>query len=1015
MSKKGVEISKAIKEGKWLTVEYQNEKGDTRFWCAIKDIHPKYKKFEVEMFNHEMYERDHNKGYMASATVYFNKFKSVRVIEETTYEKPEYLIDKIINNYEQFRWLDFYMIEEKVLNYYETCYKEDSQLYERKYTELSGLDTDSFKRDNNIKLNNDQFKNVVKHIKINQKELNKKHGYKKIKLGINTLAIASNVGIIPIRYYELLLDVTTKTLKASDLPKYNIETSNFKLSRYIDESTETFIDQFDDNREYYIESISNNLKRGHVIDERPYVFQFTKRFMINLRSEYKAIQTLFSESQLTRPLKAFFGAVGTINQRRKKHQILLSDTKVNLSQLRVIYNSVNQDVTYVQGPPGTGKTTTIFNTLLTAFYNDLTVLITSNNNEAINGIYRKFEALCYKGNKTAFPILRLGNNDEITKTLRRVKKIYQTLPEDFENLDRTLDVLEDKIQTDIKKINRVLKDYEEREVLIEKISAIENMIKIFNENKELDEFVKFNKVSKLEEEKGKLSNELKGIKEIDEFEIINLLQVDEAILSSYLFYKSLKRWMLLKESSYKSLREIILMSDTDADNVKKKVREFNDYIRKSNNLRKVLRVFPTIISTNISAYKLGEPKPVFDLLIMDEAGQCDVAKSLIPLTRAERALFVGDPNQLKPIILLSDYRNKELKNTYQIPNEYDYKDNSILSTMLQVDKQSLYILLKDHYRCAKEIINFSNKKYYDDQLILNTESNVEALRAINVDGFSSMKRNTSITEVDSIVQEIKNTYACEDIGIITPFRNQAELIKERMQKEGMNDVKVGTIHTFQGNEKDKIIMSLGITSDTHPKAFDWVKNNKELINVATTRAKNELVVISDLDEIKKLSKKDQGTNDLVDLISYIGNTENVIISGKTDEIFKSKVSNFKQFNSKAEQELLDTVSHFITINDRIKVESKKKVTDVLDVSNNDDLFLYANQAHFDFVLYNHQMQPLLAIEVMGIEHYTDQQVKSRDYKKHQICKKHNLEIFTIKNDYVRRYNLIKDTILKILK
>ena len=63
-----------------------------------------------------------------------------------------------------------------------------------------------------------------------------------------------------------------------------------------------------------------------------------------------------------------------------------------------------------------------------------------------------------------------------------------------------------------------------------------------------------------------------------------------------------------------------------------------------------------------------------------------------------------------------------------------------------------------------------------------------------------------------------------------------------LQENGMKDVPCGTVHAFQGAEKDVVLFSLALTEQTGQATYDWLKNNKELINVATSRAKEQLVI-----------------------------------------------------------------------------------------------------------------------------------------------------------------------------
>ena len=79
--------------------------------------------------------------------------------------------------------------------------------------------------------------------------------------------------------------------------------------------------------------------------------------------------------------------------------------------------------------------------------------------------------------------------------------------------------------------------------------------------------------------------------------------------------------------------------------------------------------------------------------------------------------------------------------------------------------------------------------------------------------------------------------------------------------------------------------------------------------------------------------------------------------------------------------------------------------------NYSDLFY---SGRFDFVVYEKVGKyqfPVLAIELDGKEHYTDEVVKNRDRKKNEICKAHNLQIIRVENSYARRYNHIKEILL----
>lgn len=118
---------------------------------------------------------------------------------------------------------------------------------------------------------------------------------------------------------------------------------------------------------------------------------------------------------------------------------------------------------------------------------------------------------------------------------------------------------------------------------------------------------------------------------------------DEEMFKKYLYYTSAKYIQRLKEPKNQELMEIINCADE-----KRKVQQFNCLYTKSGNLKKFQKIFPIIATTSISAHKLGEPGTYFDMVIMDEASQGNIAMSLVPIIRGRSLMLVGDPQQLSP-------------------------------------------------------------------------------------------------------------------------------------------------------------------------------------------------------------------------------------------------------------------------------------------------------------------------------------------------------------------------------
>src|SRR5690606_3615740 len=132
-------------------------------------------------------------------------------------------------------------------------------------------------------------------------------------------------------------------------------------------------------------------------------------------------------------------------------------------------------------------------------------------------------------------------------------------------------------------------------------------------------------------------------------------------------------------------------------------------------------------------------------------------------------------------------------------------------------------------------------------------------------------------EAREIVNYIKDN-KLSDVFIITPFRNQEEVInhylKEAKENGNINSsVSCGTIHKIQGQENKTIIISTAISRQTSSRTYDWIKNNSQLINVGVTRAKENLIVVTDKKAIDILSKKDDDLYALIDYVEKNGTTQ----------------------------------------------------------------------------------------------------------------------------------------------
>ena len=136
--------------------------------------------------------------------------------------------------------------------------------------------------------------------------------------------------------------------------------------------------------------------------------------------------------------------------------------------------------------------------------------------------------------------------------------------------------------------------------------------------------------------------------DITDEEALKLVLEDEDAFKNYLYYTSAKCIKRLQEPKNADLLDIVYTESKE-----KKVKAFNDYLKKEENLKKFQRICPSIATTSISAHKIGTPGGHFDMVVMDEASQGNIAVSLVPILRGESLMLVGDPQQLNPVILLT--------------------------------------------------------------------------------------------------------------------------------------------------------------------------------------------------------------------------------------------------------------------------------------------------------------------------------------------------------------------------
>lgn len=1008
MNKIYLDIFRAVYEGKWLKIEYQNKENEiTNFWIGILDLKMPDKILIADGLHLGKYTL--GKEYRIS----IDRILSSEVVEGTYCEINEGLIEDIDLNPEKYRPLFEHTANLKILNYLELCNRMDTVPYHSDFTLIPGLDRESF-YGMPYELTGDQFKEIVKHFRYREEKKTMTEGKLRIRqLAINVLSIHTPKGLYVLAYRKLHLDVKRRMLTpAKEIQlccEFFLEGQKENIRKYLDGEEYDLLLDFEKNQEKIKDCITKNSRLAMGVDDLPYLIGLGMDIALDLQKEYQGVVKNYHGKKPSLPLKAFFGDLVTRPVRTKDYPMILLNKNINPDQLLAIHHGMKYPLTYIQGPPGTGKTSTIINAIITAFFNEKTILFTSYNNHPIQGVYEKLSGLIYQEKKIPFPVLRLGNVGKVEEALDQIKEMYESI-ENIPIFESTLERRKDERKIQAKTLSGLLKRYEEVLELKDRKEAILRMMDYQAKQSASFQMLPF-QTDLQGRQLAQIDQKIEKIGEIDYAQAMDLVSSDSEQLLQYLYYTSVKHLKQLGKPSFQELYEIIFEGEK-----KKRVENFHKYISKTENLKKLQKVFPVIITTCISAHRLGEPEPSFDLVIMDEASQCNIAVSLVPILRGENLMLVGDPQQLNPVILLDDITNRKLRKKYRITEEYDYRKNSIYKTFLACDSVSDEVLLHHHYRCHEKIIEFNNKKYYHSKLNICSEcKEEEPLLYLEVKNEKTVQKNTALGEVEAIL-DYALKYEDKTIGVITPFVNQRKMIEEQLRLRKITNVDCGTVHSFQGDEKDIVFFSTVLTENTGKGTYQWLKNNKELINVATSRAKEKLVVLSDSRQLHRL-RDPEAEDDLWELVEYVKKNGDSKVSAKQSG---SRALGVKPFSSMVEEAFLQNLTHALEniwlSESRFVIQREVPVDQVfleknMEKSRKEDLF-YGGK--FDFVIYekgNDFVRPVLAIELEGKEHFSKEAVKRKLEKKRELCRAADVQLIQVENTYARRYNHMKEILL----
>lgn len=722
------------------------------------------------------------------------------------------------------------------------------------------------------------------------------------------------------------------------------------------------------------------------------------------------------------PLAQFLGDKTKLRTYRLPKQVYYA-FGCNISQKKAVEAALTHQVSVIQGPPGTGKTQTILNIIANLLIAGKTVLVVSNNNSAVNNVAEKLEQ-----EGLGFIVAKLGSVQKKEEFVAGQQPLPHMSSWHIDASSSVKQWVKDALNNVSQGFSAQLRQAElraEYDALLKEATYNEKLAtnsidcdwlysKSSSKIMELLSYYQIRQSKQIPSVFFRIKWALKlGLpmfsflqKDVSDViaslenayyivrkaEIEKELQSVESTLQSVDIKENLR---LLRAYSLQILKnEIAEHYRTDTrtaftiKNIKAKTED-------------LLREYPVVLSTTYSAKSCISKDMVFDYVIMDEASQVDIKTGALALSCAMNAVIVGDDKQLPNVVSQEEaLALQAIQLTYKVDDRYNEITHSFLQSCVEVFKDIPVTLLREHYRCHPKIIEFCNQHFYNGELVAMTDDNGEdnVLQVVQTVEGNHARGHFNQREIDVIVQEVLPQ--CADsgsIGIITPYRQQADEINKALGKDIAS-----TVHKYQGRECDTIIMSM---VDNKPTEFS---DDPNLLNVAISRAKTHLYVVTNSNEMPKESN-------LAQLIDYVRYNNFEVRQSEVSSVFDLL---YKQYTSQrldslankpvvsdyiSENLFYNTLMEAITALGLVHIDVLchypvvRFISDWSLLTEEEKAFASNRLSHVDFLVYNSlTKRPLLVIEVDGWYYHKRQggQV-TRDALKDKLLAKFGLPLHRI--------------------
>lgn len=261
-------------------------------------------------------------------------------------------------------------------------------------------------------------------------------------------------------------------------------------------------------------------------------------------------------------------------------------------------------------------------------------------------------------------------------------------------------------------------------------------------------------------------------------------------------------------------------------------------------------------------------------LLIDEAGQALPQAAVGAIMRSKRAVVVGDPMQIEPVVILPDHLTDAICREFKIDETVynapaasaqtlaDSATDHYASFETNLGARDVGVPLLVHRRCENPMFSVSNEVAYENLMVQAKapkhspiKSTLGASRWIDVKGVGQDKWCAAEGKVVlQLLKELKKSGTAPDVYIVTPFVIVQNQLRDLVRKSGLLDdwveaprrwpfERIGTVHTVQGREAEAVIFVLGAPDAGQTGARNWAGGRPNLLNVAVSRAKECIYVV----------------------------------------------------------------------------------------------------------------------------------------------------------------------------